>query len=112
MKVRSLHSEFDEFIFAQGLLHDKRVLEELTDSYPDLTDLNGFNNKNAEAEAIAAVEAGEKLIYQGMLVVNTELCGQPVKILGYPDFLIPDGNGWIISDSKLTRAPRKRWNVA
>ena len=103
--------EFDEFIFAQGLLHEQRVLEELRASHPDLIDLDGFNNKNAEAETIAALEDGGHLIYQGMFVVKTELGGNQVTVLGYPDFLIPDGDGWIISDAKLTRSifnkPRK-----
>ena len=103
--------EFDEFIFAQGLLHEQRVLEELRASHPDVSDLDGFNNKNAEAETVAALEAGDRLIYQGKFVVNTELSGREVTILGYPDFLIPDGDDWIISDAKLTRSifnkPRK-----
>jgi uncharacterized protein len=103
--------EFDEFIFAQGLLHEQRVLEELRVSHPDLIDLDGFNNKDAEAETTAALEDGGHLIYQGMFVVKTELGGNQVTILGYPDFLIPDGDGWIISDAKLTRSifnkPRK-----
>ena len=50
--------EFDEFIFAQGLLHEQRVLEELRTSHPDLIDLDGFNNKNAESETIAALKDG------------------------------------------------------
>ena len=43
------------------------------------------------------------MIYQGEFAVDTVVGGMPVTIVGRPDFLILDGDGYLIRDSKLSR---------
>jgi predicted RecB family nuclease len=43
------------------------------------------------------------VIYQGEFAVDTVVGGMPVTIVGRPDFLILDGDGYLIRDSKLSR---------
>ena len=104
-------SDFQRFIKEQGLLHEARVLERLKANHPNLIDLDGYNNKDAGPQTIEAVAAGGQLIYQAKLVSDHQLGGEMTRILGYPDFLIPDGDGWIIADAKLASSiynkPRK-----
>jgi predicted RecB family nuclease len=51
-----------------------------------------------------AVQAGTPVVYQPTLQVNTVFNGIDVEILGIPDFLIRDGNGYVIRDAKLSRS--------
>lgn len=67
-------------------------------------------------ENMTAVPAGERarrtadatrnrapVIYQGEFAIAADLGGVQVTIVGRPDFLILDGDGYLIRDSKLSR---------
>ena len=105
-------SDFQVFIKEQGELHEGRVLERLTAGYPTIIDIDGYNNRDAAQQTSDAIDAADALIYQGQFVLDHEIDGKTTRILGYPDFLLPDGDGWIIADAKLAgtifNPPRKR----
>lgn len=52
---------------------------------------------------IEAIGKRAPVIYQGELVKDTVLNGVPVTLIGRPDFLIWDTDGYLIRDSKLSR---------
>jgi uncharacterized protein len=54
-------------------------------------------------QTAAAIRNRVPVIYQGEFSCETALMGIPVTIVGRPDFLILDGDGYIIRDSKLSR---------
>lgn len=96
---------FLEFLQDQGIRHEKAVVERLIDDYPDWIDIDGFENPDAVMETRAAVEAGREFIYQGQLEFETtELNGEPVRVMGYPDFMVRRDGGYTIGDAKLARS--------
>ena len=48
---------------------------------------------------------GEKVpvLYQPAFLVKERICGTDVEIVGVPDYLILDGDGYVIRDSKMAR---------
>ena len=54
-------------------------------------------------QTAAAIRNRVPVIYQGEFSCETALMGMPVTIVGRPDFLILDGDGYLIRDSKLSR---------
>ena len=51
---------------------------------------------------MAATGTGERVLYQPVFSVRTTLGGEEVEIVGIPDFLIRDGDGYRIRDAKLS----------
>jgi predicted RecB family nuclease len=100
-------SDFERFIKDQGIRHESRVVEGLKADGFSVIDIEGFENENACADTVAAVQAGGNVVYQAMLETTTEIDGQGVRIFGYPDFLIPNRDGWVVADAKLTRSVHK-----
>jgi len=43
------------------------------------------------------------VLYQPTFLVTEKICGTDVEIVGVPDFLILDGDGYLIRDSKMAR---------
>ena len=94
---------FQKFNKEQGIRHEQLVVERLEGEGYELVDIDGYENKAAFTDTVEAVGAGDKVVYQGMLEAEAEIAGKTVRIIGYPDFLIPDGDGWVIADAKLAR---------
>ena len=74
-----------------------------------LATLGTFINVRAaslEEQAKKTADAiGRKVpvLYQPAFVTTAKLCGTDVEIVGVPDFLILDGDGYVIRDSKMAR---------
>lgn len=94
---------FAEFLAWQGLRHEEQVVARLQSEGFEIVDLDGIQNENAFSETVDVVRAGGNVVYQGMLEAETEIDGQTVCVIGYPDLLIPAGERWIIADAKLAR---------
>ncbi len=93
-------SAFEEVIIRMGIEHERRHLATL-DNTIDLGD--GVMGERI-ARTASEINAGDRVIYQGVLKTDIEIDGMPLEILGIPDFLIPDGEGGhIIRDSKIAR---------
>jgi predicted RecB family nuclease len=50
-----------------------------------------------------AIERKVPVLYQPAFVTTEKICGTDVEIVGVPDFLILDGDGYLIRDSKMAR---------
>jgi predicted RecB family nuclease len=50
-----------------------------------------------------AIESKVPVLYQPAFVTTEKICGTEVEIVGVPDFLILEGDGYLIRDSKMAR---------
>ncbi len=88
-----------------GIAHERRVLAQLQEERGEFVDLDSYDNPNALAETIEAVEAGRN-IYQGKFKCPFPDAPDEVMLQGLPDFLYLDDDGktWVIADAKLASA--------
>ncbi len=92
-------SAFDQVLNRLGIQHEKQHLKTLG-AYVDLSDVSFDVRVQKTLEAITSRVA---VIYQPAFQVSTTISGTIVEIVGMPDFLIFDGNGYVIRDSKMSR---------
>ncbi len=67
------------------------------------TDLSGVAIVERPEKTRAAVDSGSPVIYQGAFRSNAVLAGQDCEIIGVPDFLIRQGESYLIRDSKMAK---------
>lgn len=92
-------SAFEEILQILGQRHEQSHLATLG-AYEDQSAVP--SDQRAE-RTMGAIRNRIAVIYQGELSCDTTLGGVPVTIVGRPDFLILDGDGYLIRDSKLSR---------
>jgi len=92
-------SAFDEVLRRLGIRHEKEHLATLGE-HTDLSPLPLTERIKRTSEAIAS---GVAVLYQPAFLVTHGIAGTDVEILGMPDFLIRDGDGYLIRDSKMSR---------
>jgi predicted RecB family nuclease len=74
-----------------------------------LATLGAFANVSADSldegvkKTADAIKNKVPVLYQPALLATEKICGTDVEILGIPDFLILDGDGYVIRDSKMAR---------
>lgn len=90
---------YDEVLRRLGLAHEKDHLATLG-AFADLTAPSLHEQAKDTAKAIAQ---RVPILYQAAFLANTVLGGTEVEIVGVPDFLILDGDGYLIRDSKMAR---------
>lgn len=90
---------YDEVLRRLGLRHEKGHRASLG-TFVDVSDASFDEQVRKTADAIANKVP---ILYQSAFSVNTSLGGIEVEIVGIPDFLILDGGGYIIRDSKMSR---------
>lgn len=90
---------FAERLMQLGIEHERRHLAR----FPGAIDIGELPREAQREATIAAVEGGERVIYQGRLRATATLAGRRVEILGLPDFMLPARSGYAIRDSKLNR---------
>ncbi len=88
---------FAEVLMRLGLEHERRHLTR----FPKAVDIGELPREEQAEATIAAVEAGERAIYQGRLQARATLAGREIWIVGLPDFMLPARRGYAIRDSKL-----------
>lgn len=91
--------EMAEMLMRLGIEHEHRHLAR----FPHHLDMAALPREEQRAATIAAVAAGERVIYQGRLEATAILAGREVEIVGHPDFMLPARRGYAIRDSKLNR---------
>lgn len=96
---RAEKSPYDEVLEELGRRHEAKHLATLG---PYL-DLSGGNPEDRAEQTRAAVKKGERVIYQPRLEAETTLAGQRCSVIGEPDFLIRQGDGYLIRDAKMSR---------
>ncbi|MGA8222554.1 MAG: TM0106 family RecB-like putative nuclease [Candidatus Acidiferrales bacterium] len=90
---------YDEVLLRLGNRHEREHLATLG-AFTDASDVSLHEHVKRTADAIAQLNP---MVYQAAFSVNTVLGGAEVEIIGVPDYLILDGDGYIIRDSKMSR---------
>jgi len=90
---------YDEVLRRLGLRHEKNHLATLG-AFTDVSDASLHEQVKKTAEAIAKKVP---ILYQPAFLANAVLGGTDVEIVGVPDFLILDVDGYLIRDSKMSR---------
>jgi predicted RecB family nuclease len=96
----SPRTEFDDLLARLGGSHETAHLDTLS----GVTNLASLDPESQERETLAAIRAGVPAIYQARFRVSLDLDGESGDLVGLPDFLVRDGDGYIIRDSKLARS--------
>jgi predicted RecB family nuclease len=91
-------SDFERLLQRLGESHEAGHLASLGPC-EDLSVVPADRRSQSTAEAM---RQRAPVIYQGELAADTDLGGVAVTIVGRPDFLIWDGDGYLIRDSKLS----------
>jgi predicted RecB family nuclease len=89
--------EFEKLIEEMGRRHEANHLA----AFPRYIDLKDGDLSTRFGKTIDSVKKGEQVIYQGVLEGKLPRTGETV--IGIPDFLLKDGDGYKIRDCKLSR---------
>jgi len=100
-------SVFEEILRTLGQRHEQSHLATLG-TYEDLSAVSPDERAQRTTEAI---RNHAPVIYQSELACDTVLGGAHVSVVGRPDFLILDGDGYIIRDSKLSRKVDEKHHI-
>ncbi len=90
---------FAEILFRLGDRHEKAHLA----TFPEYTDLSQGTIQERINRTKHEIQKGTPVLYQAVLRSEYELKGIACEIVGEPDFLVRQGNDYIICDSKLSR---------
>ncbi|MGB0073615.1 MAG: PD-(D/E)XK nuclease family protein [Terracidiphilus sp.] len=90
---------FDEIIERLGRLHEQNHLASLGAH----EDISAVEPEQQAGRTLEAIQTRVPVIYQGEFRVQATINGTGVEVVGRPDFLILDGDDYIIRDSKLSR---------
>lgn len=95
--------EFDKLIVELGQRHERNHLL----SFKHYVDLREGKLEDRAARTLEAIKAGAEVIYQG--VFFAKLPNSSDEVIGVPDFILKEDNGYAIRDCKLARhADEKR----
>lgn len=95
---------YEKLLYRLGLRQERAHLAALG----EYIDISEGAQVDRERKTWAALARGEPVIYQGSLRATWDCDGVDWDIVGYPDFLIREGDGYIIRDSKLSRRINER----
>jgi predicted RecB family nuclease len=98
-EVEAAPGPYDEVLHRLGLRHEKDQLANLG-VFADLSDDSFHVQVKKTADAITKKVP---LLYQAAFLVTEKFGESEVEIVGVPDFLILDGGGYLIRDSKMSR---------
>jgi predicted RecB family nuclease len=90
---------YDEVVRRLGLRHEKDHLATLG-AFVDVSDASFNEQVKKTRDAIAKKVS---VVYQAAFLVTEKIGESEVEVAGAPDFLILDGGGYLIRDSKLSR---------
>jgi predicted RecB family nuclease len=92
-------SPFDEVMRRLGIRHEQEHLATLG-PYLDLSNVLIDERVGRTLEAIASKVP---VVYQPAFVVRQRIGGTDIEIVGVPDFLLLEGDGYIVRDCKMSR---------
>jgi predicted RecB family nuclease len=90
---------YEEVIRRLGDRHERKYLA----TFQGVLDLTQGTGDERQAATLEAMRAGVTVIYQPMFTTSLELAGQSCNVVGIPDFLIREGDEYVIRDVKMTR---------
>ena len=91
-------SEFDKVLRRLGIRHERAHLA----TFGAHLDLSGVPEDDRVQQTRNAIVNGVPVIYQAAFSADTTMDGTSINIVGYPDFLIADGGGYRLRDSKMS----------
>ena len=97
--VEGKPSPYEEVIIALGRWHEERQLGKIG----PFVDLRTGTEDDRIKRTIQAVKDGAPALYQPLFRTDAQVGGQPVTLVGEPDFLIKDTDGYRITDAKIAR---------
>ena len=86
---RDVPNEFVKLLWERGIIHEKEAIERLE---VPITDLSRYSNDEKEQLTLEAVQRGDLLIYSARI--------QTEGLLGEPDLLRKEGDGYVAIDIK------------
>lgn len=92
-------SPYEEVILELGKFYEQKHLSSLG----DFEDLRGGAEDERIARTIECVKKGVAVIYQPLFRSVTKVDGRDLEIVGEPDLLVREDDGYIIRDVKLSR---------
>jgi predicted RecB family nuclease len=98
---------FEEILQTLGERHERQHLATLG----RYEDMSAVPPDERVQRTLDAVRNRVPVMYQGELACETALDGTQVTVVGRPDFLILDGDGYLIRDSKLSRKVDEKHHV-
>src|SRR5271157_4800106 len=100
-------SVFEEVLRTLGQRHEQSHLATLG-TYEDLS---AVSPEQRAQRTIETIRNHVPVIYQGELACDKILGGTQASIVGRPDFLILDGDAYLIRDSKLSRKVDEKHHI-
>jgi predicted RecB family nuclease len=92
-------SEFEEGLHRLGERHEREHLATLG----ECADLSGLPEDECIVKTLEAIATRVPILYQPTFRVRHTFGVTEAEILGIPDFMILDGDGYIIRDAKMAR---------
>ncbi len=90
---------FDEVLFRLGKRHEETQLA----TFPIYADLREGTIEERVKKTRQEIQKGAPILYQAVLKLDYNIAGTKCDIVGEPDFLTKEADGYIICDSKLSR---------
>lgn len=90
---------YDHVLRQLGLRHERDHLATLG----KFADASAASLEEQVKKTADSIEAKVPVLYQPAFLATERICGIDVEIVGIPDFLILDGDGYLIRDSKMAR---------
>lgn len=97
-------SPYEEILRELGVRHEREHLA----TFPEVLNLDGLSLEDAAGETHRAIQASAGIIYQPVFRAKLSYRGQKHLVVGRPDFLKKDGDGYIIRDVKMFRRINKK----
>ncbi|MGD9711722.1 MAG: TM0106 family RecB-like putative nuclease [Thermomicrobiales bacterium] len=90
---------FEEVIRRLGDRHEKAHLATLQ----NVTDLSAGTLEERKRKTLEAVTAAAPILYQPVLITMAKIGARDCTLVGIPDLLIREGDGYVIRDVKMAR---------
>jgi len=90
---------YEEVIRRLGERHEKSHLA----TFQNVVDLSYGERDDRLIRTLEAVAEGAPVIYQPLFATPVELGGHQCDVVGIPDFLMREGDGYVIRDVKMSR---------
>lgn len=91
-------SALSEVVMRMGIEHEVAHAKSL----PGLLNLKDGTIEERAAETRRAILDRVPAIYQGVLQATLDVDGQSIRVIGSPDFLLRNADGYVIRDAKLS----------
>lgn len=97
-------SPYEEVLRELGIRHEREHL----DTFTDVLNLEDSSLEDAAVETLRAIKNATDVIYQPGFKAKLSYKGKEHFVVGRPDFLNREGDGYIIRDVKMSRRINKK----